>query len=162
MITPAEIDNILELLAETPHRLASVSKSFDNTQLTFQPEEETWSANDILAHLRSCSDVWGKSILAMITQDHPTLRYVSPRTWIRKTNYPELDFHFSFEAFTKQRYELLMTLKSLKLEDWSRGATFTATTRGRVQTVMSYTQRLARHESEHCDQIEALLNHPQM
>ncbi len=40
--------------------------------------EEDWSAKDILAHLRTCADVWGKHIVIMMMQDHPTLRYISP------------------------------------------------------------------------------------
>ena len=94
----------------------------NNTQLTFKPGEDTWSANEILAHLRSCADVWGKSILAMISTNHPTLRYVSPRTWVRKTNYPGLEFRRSLEEFTGQRIELLQRLKALAPADWSRGA----------------------------------------
>ena len=43
--------------------------------------------------------------MAMITQDHPTLRYVSPRTWIRKTGYPELEFYQSLQFFSRQREE---------------------------------------------------------
>jgi hypothetical protein len=93
----------------------------------------------------------------MINQDHPTLRYVSPRTWIRKTNYPSLVFHESLDAFTRQRHELLHSLNVLTREEWSRGATFTGTTRGREQTILSYAQRLARHEGEHLQEIENLL-----
>jgi hypothetical protein len=155
--TPADIGNILTLLAQTPLRLAEASKGLEKAQLHFKPAEEAWSANDILAHLRACADVWGKSMLKMIEQNHPTIRYVSPRTWIRRTNYTELEFDRSFEAFTNQRNELLQTLKAMKDEDWSRGATFTATTRGREQTVFSYALRLAEHETGHCEQIEALL-----
>jgi hypothetical protein len=85
------------------------------------------------------------------------LRYVSPRTWIRKTDYLELEFHQSLQFFTRQRSDLVKTLESITLADWSRGATFTATTRGREQTVLSYVQRMVQHEDEHCEQIEALL-----
>ncbi len=95
--------------------------------------------------------------MVMIAQDHPTLRYISPRTWIRKTDYPGLEFRLSLKAFAKQRDDLLKALKALKIEDWSRGATFTATTKGREQTILSYAQRMARHENEHCEQIEILL-----
>ena len=73
-----------------------------------------------------------------------------------KKNYPEQDFHVSLAAFTKQRNELLEALKALKNNDWSRGATFTATTRGREQSVLSYAQRIVQHENEHCAQIEGL------
>jgi hypothetical protein len=154
---PVEIQSILDVLSQTPGRITSASMGYDNMQLTLKPDGESWSANDILAHLRACADVWGKSIGTMIKQDHPTLRYVSPRTYIRKTNYPELEFRLSLEGFTRQRFELLQSLKALAVEDWSRGATFTGTTRGREQTILSYARRMADHEAEHSEQIEKLL-----
>ena len=83
-VDSAEIEKTLKSLAATPHRLRSLTDDLDKTPLHFRSEEDPWSANDILAHLRACADVWGKSIMAMISQEHPTLRYVSPRTWMRK------------------------------------------------------------------------------
>ena len=152
-VAPAETEKLLNLLAETPHRIAAVSRELENVRLHFKADEKAWSANDILAHLRACADVWGKSIMTMLIEDQPTFRYVSPRTWIRKTNYPDLEFQASFQAFTQQRAELLKVLKSLTLEDWSRAALID----GREQTVFSYAQRMTQHEHEHCEQIEALL-----
>ena len=156
-VDPVEIKKILASLAATPQLLKALSIGLNKDQLHYRSDEEPWAANDILAHLRTCADVWGKSIMAMISQDHPTLRYVSPRTWMKKTNYPEQDFHASLEEFTRQRNELLQALKALPTNDWSRGATFTATTSGREQTVLSYAQRIVDHENTHCIQIEALL-----
>src|SRR5256885_13090144 len=116
-VATAETEKLLKLLAETPHRIASVSRGLENARLHFKSDEKSWSVNDILAHLRACADVWGKSMMAMLAEDHPTLRYVSPRSWIRKTDYPELAFHASFQAFTQQRDELLKALKPLTIED---------------------------------------------
>jgi len=152
-VAPAEAEKLLHLLAATPHRIAAVSGGLDNARLHGKADEKAWSANDILAHLRACADVWGKSIMTMLTEEQPTLRYVSPRTWIRKTNYLDLEFLASFQAFTQQRDELLKTLKSLTIEDWSRAALIN----GREQTVFTYAQRMTQHEHEHCEQIEALL-----
>ncbi len=152
-----ETKTVLEILTVMPHRLLSISKGFDDSQLHLIPNGEYWSANDILAHVRACSDVWGKSILAMVTQNHPTMRYISPRTWIRKTNYPEQEFYLSLKAYKKQRRELINALRPLKSKDWLRGATFTATTKDREPTVLSYTQRIVQHESEHFIQLEDLL-----
>ena len=157
-VSSTEINEILTLLAETPGRLASMTQGLENVRLYGKADEEAWSVNDILAHLRACADVWGKSILAMISQDHPTLRYVSPRTWQRKTDYPAQEFQISLQAFTRQRDELLKLLTPLTLEDWSHGATFTGTTRGREQTVFSYARRIVDHETQHLDQIEEVLN----
>jgi hypothetical protein len=63
----------------------------------------------------------------MLTLDHPTIRYVSPRKWIRSANYLNMDFHVSLEVFSRQRDELVKALATLDLEGWKRGATFTAT-----------------------------------
>ena len=156
-VAPAEIETLLKLLSQSPRRISAASKALEDSRLYFRPDDKSWSANDVLAHLRACADVWGKSIMAMIAQDHPTLRYVSPRTWIRKTDYPDLEFRPSLDAFTRQRRELLKSLKTLELAGWARGATFTATTTGREETVLSYVQRMALHENKHCGQVETLL-----
>ncbi len=156
--TSAEIEKVLTLLVGTPHRLASMTSGLEHARLHVKPDKDAWSVNDILAHLRACADVWGQSMLTMIAQDHPTLRYVSPRTWIRKTDYHVQEFHISLQAFANQRNDLLRSLKPLAIEGWSRGATFTGTVQGREQTVFSYAQRMAEHETEHLEQIESILN----
>src|SRR5215831_3973330 len=156
-VSPAETESVIRLLAATPRRIASLGRGVEIGNLHFRPHADSWSANDILAHLRACADVWGKSIVEMITRDHPKLRYISPRSWIRKTDYLELEFPGSLKAFTDQRRELLRALKGLAIKDWSRSATFTATTRGREQTVYSYACRIAEHETSHCHQVETVL-----
>jgi hypothetical protein len=156
-ISPAETQTYLTFLEATPHRLASASDGIESARLHFKPDENTWSANDILAHLRTCADLWSKSMTAMIEQDWPTLRYVSPRTWVKKTGYLALEFHVSLMAFTAQRSDFVAWLKTLSMQDWSRGATFTGTTQGRNHTVFTYMRRMVKHEIVHCEQIEALL-----
>lgn len=153
-ITSDQIEKVLKLLAKAPRRIASLSNGLDNSTLSFKPDEETWSANEILAHLRACEDVRDNSIIAMLSQEHPTLRHISPRTWIKKTDYPKLDFYVSLKVFTKQRNDLLKLLKPLKNKDWLRGATFTGITKGRDQTVFSYVNTITQHENDHCTQIE--------
>ena len=157
-ISSAEIESIVSALEEAPRRLKSMTGDFDNASLQLKPDEDTWSANEILAHLRACDDVWGKSILRMLSDDHPTIRYISPRTWMRKTEYPKQEFHDSLRAFTDQRHELVSSLKTLESKSWSRGATFTGTSkRGREQTVLSYARRIVDHESRHLDQVARVL-----
>lgn len=148
---------VLEILKATPSRIAALTKSLHDDQLTLKPSEDSWSANDVLAHLRACADVWGGSIMKMLTQDRPTFRYVSPRAWIRKTNYPDLKFGVSFVAYTNQRKNLLTVLLTLHQEDWLRGASVKAATKIRKETVLSYGHRMAHHEAGHCEQIERIL-----
>ena len=151
--TLLEINEYLKLLEDTPRRLAKIAKPFDEAQLHRKTAKQPWSVNDILAHLRSCADVWGDSIDAMLAEDHPTVPYRHPRQWIKKTNYPKLPFRESLQAFTVQRKKLLKALKRLSFEDWSRAATI----KGNEHTVFTQVRRMAMHENVHCGQIESLL-----
>jgi hypothetical protein len=151
---------VLTLLAATPPRLATLTTGLAPAQLQTAPNHGNWSANDVLAHLRACGDVWGNNIMAMLAEDTPTLRGVNPRAWIKKTDYRELEFGPSFRSFATQRAELLAVLDPLPPEGWSRTATVTGMIAGQVfeRTVLYYAQRLARHERPHLKQIERLVN----
>jgi hypothetical protein len=152
------IEQILTILAETPPRIAALTAGLATSQLHTAPNPDEWSANDVLAHLRACADVWGNCIVAIIAQDTPTLRAVNPRTWIRKTDYLEQEFQPSLHAFATQRADLLAVLEPLAPEGWSRAATVTGAGKPLVRTVHSYAQWLARHERPHIKQIERIVN----
>ncbi len=152
-VTLLEIVKYLKLLEETPRRILALSKGIDETLLQFKSDGKRWSANDILAHLRSCADVWSDSIYRMLTEENPTVPDHHPRQWIKKTSYPTLPFHESFQAFAAQRKKLLTVMKKLSFEDWSRSALIGE----RRHTVFSQARRTAKHEQEHCGQIESLL-----
>ncbi len=151
--TASEIQAVLIVLSETPNRIARIARGRSQQQLHRKPEMNAWSAQDIVAHLRACADVWGSSIDRMLTEDHPTIRYVSPRTWIRKTDYLQQSFRYSLRAFSHRRATLVETLNRLDATGWSRRATFTATTLGREATVLSYATRIADHEVRHLSQL---------
>ncbi len=110
---PLTTEEILTLLSAAPPRIATLTAGLRPRQLRVAPQPGEWSANDVLAHLRACADVWGDCIAAMLAQDRPTLRAVNPRTWIRGTDYPEQEFQRSLRAFMDQRADLLALLEPL-------------------------------------------------
>ena len=122
-------------------------------QLKTSPVPGEWSATAVLAHLRSCAGVWGNSIATILRQEQATLRATSPRQWIKRTNYTEIEFAPSLAAFTTQRDELLRTLDALPEAAWSLSITVTGAGRPVLSTVHSYADRLAQHESTHIKQI---------
>lgn len=152
------IEQVLTLLAETPPRIAALTAGLEPAQLRTAPNHDEWSANDVLAHLRSCADVWGSCIATIIAEDRPAIRAVDPRTWVKQTDYPELAFRPSLRSFTTQRADLLAVLEPLPAEGWSRTATVTGAGKVLERTVLSYAQRLARHERPHLKQIERVVN----
>ena len=156
--TSLTIEQVLALLESTPQRIAALTADVAPDQLHKRLSSDEWSANDVLAHLRSCADVWGNCMLEMIAEDRPTLRAINPLTWIKKTNYLELEFQDSLLSFNTQRTELLAVLDPLPKESWSRMATVTGAGKPLQRTVLFYGQWLAGHERQHVKQIERIVH----
>jgi len=152
------IEQVLTKLAATPPRIAALTAPLVPAQLHATPAPDEWSANEVLAHLRACADMWGSCIVEMIAQDTPTLRAVNPRTWINSTDYLEQAFQPSLQVFATQRADLLAVLEPLAPDGWARAATVTGAGAVLERTVLDYAQRLARHERPHLKQIERIVN----
>ncbi len=152
--TSLTIGQILSVLRETPSRIAELTVGLTSAQLHAAPAPDEWSANEVLAHLRACADVWGECLVTIINQDTPTIRAVNPTTWIKRTNYLEQKFQPSLQAFTVQRTDLLAVLEPLRHEIWLRSATVTGAGKVLERTVQSYAQRMAVHERAHLKQIK--------
>lgn len=155
--TPLTIEQNLALLAAAPARLADLANGLAPDQLLAPPAPGEWSARDVLAHLRACADMWGSYIVKILGQDHPTFKAVNPTSWIKQTNYRELEFHPSLQAFTRQRAELLALLEPLAPEAWVRAATVTGAGKPRERTVQTYAMWLANHEQSHFRQLERII-----
>ncbi|HJS19907.1 MAG TPA: DinB family protein [Anaerolineales bacterium] len=152
------IEKVLTILKETPPRLAKITAGLAPAQLHDVPSVGEWSVNEVLAHLRACNEVWGGYyIMTILAQDHPTIKAVNPRTWIKKTDYLEQEFQLSLRAFTKQRQRLLAVLEPLPPKDWARTNTLIGAGKPLQQTLISHANGLARHERAHLRQIERTL-----
>ena len=151
--TPAEVQKYLGILSETPQQIAHAVKGFEEEYLQFRANTKSWSANDILAHLRSCADLWTHSIYAMLAENEPVFSDIDERKWAKVTRYAELRFHRSFQAFSLQRESLVIVLKDLPFDSWERSALIFE----RRHTVFTQTRRLAKHETEHLEQLKIIL-----
>jgi hypothetical protein len=147
------MEQILSILRDTPERLRGLTGDLTEAELHAAPERGEWSVTEIAAHLRSCADVWGQAIETIALTDHPTIRAVSPTTWIKSTDYRELAFASLLQAFGTQRDQLLALLGQLPDQGWWRTATVLGGGRPLELTVHSYADRLARHERTHWRQV---------
>lgn len=150
-------EQVLTMLASAPTRIEAITAGAEPVQLRTCPSPDEWSANDVLAHLRTCADVSGGCIASMLDDDRPTLRAVNPTTWIESTDYRDLEFGSSLLAFAAQRAELMAILIPLSEEAWSRSAAVTGTGKVLERTVLFYAGWLARHERPHVRQIERIV-----
>jgi hypothetical protein len=156
--TPRTIEQILTMLADGPARITTLTAGLTPAQLCTPPEPGEWSANDVLAHLRACADVWGNYMAVIIAEDMPTIRAVNPTTWIKKTDYPEQEFWPSLQAFAAQRADLLALLEPLGPEVWSRAATMTGSGKPRIRTAHTYGEWLVNHERSHFKQFARIVD----
>jgi hypothetical protein len=154
--TPLTIEQVLTRLTEQPKEIAALTAGLSRARLHRRASRGDWSLNDVLAHLRSCSDMWGKYIATIAVEDHPTIKAMNPTTWINSTNYPELEFAPSFTAYTRQRAKLLSFLRELPKAAWSRTALVTGAGKPRERTLMEYAMWLANHERSHLRHIARL------
>ncbi|HEY2980033.1 MAG TPA: DinB family protein, partial [Anaerolineales bacterium] len=116
-------------------------------------DRKAWSSAEILAHLRACADLWTHSVYAMLAVDTPRLPDLDERKWARAARYAEVPFGDSLHAFRLQRESLLRVLRALPPDAWERAALIL----DRKHTVFTQARRMAKHDAEHCGQIEELL-----
>ncbi|MEO8395932.1 MAG: hypothetical protein ABI700_23255, partial [Chloroflexota bacterium] len=79
---------------------------------------------------------------------------ISPRGWSKKYKYDTLSFGENFQAYQRERANLLGILQGLSVEQWSRSATFTG--KAKTTTVFDTLMSLANHDLEHCQQLETM------
>ncbi len=151
--TPSEVQRYLTILSETPERIALLVKDFDEDHLQLRADAKSWSANDILAHLRSCADLWTHSVYAMLAEQEPVFSDINERKWAKVTRYSEQPFNRSLQAFSLQRENLVSVLEALPFEAWGRSAIIVE----RRHTVFTQTRRMAKHETEHLEQLKVIV-----
>jgi hypothetical protein len=151
-----EPKELTKALASFPEQIVGIVAGHDESRLTWRPDAKTWSVSDVLAHLRSCAEMQGKWIAAMLDRDNPTLRAVSPRSAFRK--YVDRDFNVSLKEFAEERAALVKRLRALDGADWGRKLTFTgASPRSSNPTVTHCAWGLGQHEVDHLPQLRDLL-----
>src|SRR3954453_7043684 len=151
------VQQCLDQLRLTPQRLRELRSGVPPELLRTAPGPDEWSANDVLAHLRACSDRWGDAATRILEEDHPQIRGTEPHIWITKTNYLDLEFAPSLRAFVRQRKALLGVLDSVLPDDWQRTGTLVGAGKHVDLTAHTYVERLARHERPHIKQIAKTL-----
>ena len=154
------IDQIMTILPQTVPSLAALTNDVSPAALHAPPKPGEWSVNDVLAHLRACSDVLGGNIVRIMTEDTPAVKALSPRTHMRRTDYPAWQFEPAFEAFNRQRSELLAVVQPLPTTAWERTAMVSGLVGGPApRSAHYYGDWMAGHERAHVKHIARIVAH---
>jgi hypothetical protein len=148
----------MAILPDTPGRLRALTRGMTTAQLHAPPEPDAWSVSDVLAHLRACHDVLGGNVLRILAEDHPSWQGMSPRAYLKKTDYQQWEFEPAFAVFAQQRAELLNVLDGLPPANWER----TAHVIGMLRETYEYSARyyanwMAGHERRHLKTLPRII-----
>jgi hypothetical protein len=116
--------------------------------------------NDVLAHLRSCGDMWGQYMARIVAEDHPTIRAMSPPDMDQEDELSRARIRALVPRLRSS--ELLALLRPLPQAAWSRSGTVTGAGRQREMTVLDYARWLANHERSHVKQMARILELPRL
>ena len=152
-VTQSEVEKYLGIISEVPVRITQLVDGSDEMCLYARKDVKSWSVSDILAHLRSCSDLWTHTMYAMLAETEPVFSDINERKWANVTRYAEMPFYQSLQVYSLQRENLVRVLIDLPLESWERSAIIFE----RRHTVFTQTRRLAKHDTDHIEQISSLL-----
>jgi hypothetical protein len=146
-------DSLIDRLAAIPERIHDATRGWVVLDLTAPPMPGKWSAAEILAHIRSSDAIMRPRIYHILVRDNPPLPAFDENRWAEVAVYTEMTFDLSLQAYTLLREELIAMLRRLSPDDWLRTGTHEE---AGPLSVREIAQRLAEHEEEHCQQLEAL------
>ena len=162
----------VDRLAQTPLALERLIAGREAVALARRPEPKSWSATEILCHLRDVEELFQIRFHTILALDEPTilvlgarpedfvpwrfgLRHpLDPEVWAEERQYGRADPREAFAAFQRRRAEVLTLLRGLSESEWQRGGIHLA--RGRL-TLAQWAASLAGHDDNHLAQLERAL-----
>ncbi len=149
--TEANIEKVLALLAETPGRLADLSKGLPVEQLDQRLAPGEWSQRQVLAHLIACAEVRSNRIYFALLLEEPVAPDVHPqRQWERLLRYEDRPYADLLSDFSLRRQVLLSVLRPLSETDWGREVR----SNKRAHSVFNLARNIALHEYGHCNDMQ--------
>ncbi|HET7876979.1 MAG TPA: DinB family protein [Methylomirabilota bacterium] len=169
------VEQRLARLERTPGDLAEGIRGQDDGALGRRPDARSWSATEILCHLRDIEELCILRFHAMLAMDDPAVFVVGappadparwgigdevpfpldPERWAQERQYSRSDPRLALAAFGRRRRELLALLGKLTPEEWRRGSIHPV--HGRV-TFADWTAGMAGHDDNHLDQLTRALD----
>lgn len=152
-ITPANIEKVLQVLADTAQQLQTLTAHLADGQAATALEDGEWSLIEVIAHLRTCDEVSSHRIYWMLALDNLDLTIIHPHQLRKVMHYERHSFQRSFQEFLWRREDLLYVLRRLPPDAWAKASV----TEGRTHTVYSVARSMALHTEDHCAELARAL-----
>jgi hypothetical protein len=169
------LEERLERIARTADDLADAIRSRSDGALSRRPAPKTWSAKEIVCHLRDIEELVILRFHMMLAMEEPKVFAagaapsdpavwgiggdvpfpLDPDRWAEERQYLKNDTALGLAAFRRRRNEALALLRKLSPTEWKRGCIHP--TLGRV-TFEDWTAGMAGHDDSHTAQLKQALN----
>lgn len=165
----------LDRLRRTPAEIAGLLEGRDRAALARRPDAHSWSATEILCHLRDVEELFLLRFQTILAVDEPPIltlgatpealarwgiggavgHPLDPDRWAEDRQYARQDPAGALEAFGRRRGEVVAVLDALSSRQWQRGGIHQA--RGRM-AVGEWVASLAGHDDNHLAQLRRTLD----
>ena len=165
-------DVMVGRLARTPSELERLIGACEPAVVWRRPEPKSWSATEIICHLRDVEMLFQIRFHTILAVDEPIILVLGaqpehfvpwrfgarhpldPSVWAEERQYARSDPFDALAAFRQRRAEVVTFLGGLSEDEWQRGGIHLA--RGRL-TLVQWTASLAGHDDNHLAQLARAL-----
>jgi hypothetical protein len=141
-------------MARTADDLVAAIRRTPEHVLAKRPDEKSWSAVEVLCHLRDTEEAYMTRLQMMLAMHEPPFPVVEPDRWASERQYQRNDAREAIAAFRVRRGESLALLHRLRPEERTRAGVHA--TRGRM-TIDDVVALMAWHDDNHLDQLKRAL-----
>src|SRR5882672_981039 len=168
------LERRLARLAGTADELTEAIRNRSAAQLARRPDAASWSATEIICHLRDVEELFRIRFHTILALDDPKILTFSaepaalaswgiagvghpldPDRWAEDRQYARSDPSQALSAFRRQRAETVVFLNSLTDTQWLRGGIHLRYGRW---TLGDWMASLAGHDDNHLDQLRRALD----
>ena len=112
---------LIDRLARFGHTLPSVVRCFSDADARWRPDEQSWSALEIVCHMAD-EETEDFRTRVLMTLDDPSADWppIDPEAWAGERDYQGRDLKTEVARFVDSRAESIELLHAIKDPDWSR------------------------------------------
>lgn len=144
----------LEVISETPRRLAQFVETIGPARLETPPAPGKWSARDIVSHLADAEIAFAFRLKQTLAEDHHVIQPFDQDLWAK--SYRAYDAKLALAAFSTLRALNIALIRSVQPADLSKPVTHPE--RG-TMTFQTIVETMAGHDRNHIKQMEAIASH---
>ena len=145
---------VLDGLARTPVKLATLLDSVAAEQLVKRPSGDGWTALQVVGHMRDAAIVYSARFRWMVFDDNPVLPNYDENNWVAAARDEPGDVPAILGEIGASRADLIRVLARLDEAAWSREGRHEVFGTVRLEP---YVRHQLAHEEGHLRQLEAAL-----